>query len=239
VKIDQENLGIALDIFYQMLATGTIKKSEHPRHFMRYEQESEIREILEFSAERFGLFVCGYKDAIYLSPGINNQVFGLTNSEIKLELGRGFNNPEMYAVFFIMHVIVAEFYRESIYDTHRPNLPKEYLLDTLNRKVQAMAELEDLNKTSEEYEFNFKVVKDLWNSLTKTEFRDDSDEIKQRGVGSKVTLINETVKFMKKQGLVEEHNDAIYLTDRFKAMVAVAYNNHSIQSDITDFIDSL
>ena len=54
-----------------------------------------------------------------------------------------------------------------------------------------------------------------------------------------MVLINETVKFMRKQGLVEEHNNAIYLTDRCKAIITVAYNRSDVQSEITDFIESL
>jgi hypothetical protein len=240
VKFEKENLGIALDMLYQMLSTGSIERTTNPQHFMRYEQESEVREALDFCAERFGLHICGRGDAIYLSPGVGNHIFGYTNEDIKNELGRGFKNPEMYTVFFIMHVIVSEFYKESFHDTHRINIPKNYLMETIEAKIRALSDFEDLDKTSEEYKFNFREIKDLWDSLPKVEFRDASDnEIKQKGTGSKLTLINETVMFMKRHRLVDEHNNAIYPTERFKAIVSEAYNRSDIQTDIIEFIEDL
>ena len=85
MNFDKENMGIALEMMYHMLADGEIEKSEYPQHFMQYEKESEIREALDFCAEKFGLYVCGRGDAIYLSPGIGNKVFGMTNEEVKYD----------------------------------------------------------------------------------------------------------------------------------------------------------
>jgi hypothetical protein len=240
VKFEKENLGIALDMLYQMLSTGSIERFAYPKHFMRYEQESEIREALDFCAEKFGLYVCGRGDSIFLSAGVGNRVFGYTNEDIKNELGRGFKNPEMYTVFFIMNVIVSEFYKESFHDTHRINLPKNYLIGIVEAKIRALSDFEDLDKISEGYKFNFREIKDLWDSLPNVEFRDDSDnEIKQKGTSSKIAIINETVMFMKKHRLVDEHNNAVYPTERFKSIVSEAYNRSDIQTDIIEFIDDL
>lgn len=239
MEYKRENLEVAMDMLSCMLETGSVTRTEHPREFIRYDQDAEVRDSLDLFTEKLGLLVCEYKDALYLSPGINNQFLGLSNTEIKNELGKGFKNPEMYTAFFIMHVIVTEFYREAVHETFRLNLPKDRLLESVETRVKAMASLDSLENVSEEYRFNFKAIYDVWTSLPMTEFRDDSDEIKQRGVGSKMVLINETVKFMRKQGLVEEHNNAIYLTDRCKAIITVAYNRSDVQSEITDFIESL
>lgn len=239
MEYKRENLEIAMDMLSCMLETGSVTRSEHPREFIRYDQDAEVRDALDLFTEKLGLLVCEYKDALYLSSGVNNRVLGFSNTEIKNELGKGFNNPEMYTAFFIMHVLVTEFYPAAVHETFRLKLSKDRLLESVETKVKAMAGLEDLESISEEYHFNFKTIYDLWTSLPKTEFKDDSDEIKQRGVGSKRTLVNETVKFMRKQGLVEEHDNAIYLTDRCKAIIAVAYNRSDVQSEISDFIDSL
>lgn len=239
MQFTEEKLGTALDMLARMLETGSISKNEYPREFMRYDQEHEVREALEFITEKLGLFMCGYQDSLYLCPGINNRVFQLSNTDIKTDLGRGFNNPEMYMVFFIMHVIITEFYREAVHDTYRLKLPKDLLLESVDKKVKAMSELQDLERVSEEYQFNFKTIQEVWIRLPKTELKDDSDEIKQRGTGSKVTMINATIKFMMQHELVVEHEDAIYLTDRCKAIIAEAYNRSEIQTGIADFIDEL
>jgi hypothetical protein len=102
-----------------------------------------------------------------------------------------------------------------------------------------MMDLEDLESTSDHYHFNFKQIADIWNSLPKTEFKEDSEEVKQRGSSSKLALINQTAKFMKKQGLIDENNDAIYLTDRCKAIIGEAYNRSEIRVEISNFIEGL
>ncbi len=240
MKFDRENLGTALEMLYYMLAEGSITRKDHPKKFLRYDQEGEVREALEFCAEKHNLLVCRYNDSLYLSPGVQNRVFGLSNAEIRSSLGRGFNNPEMYTVFFIIHVLITEFYHESAYDAYVEKISKNNLLLAVEKRITAMGALEDLEGVSEEYQFNFKVIHDLWSSLPAVEFKkDDPDEMKQRGVSSKVTLINETIAFLEKNLLVKEHDDAVYLTPRCKAIIREVYSNREVQDAITLFIDGL
>ncbi|WP_370575879.1 DUF6063 family protein [Methanomethylovorans sp.] len=239
MKYDKEKLTTALDILYYMLSTNSLEQSKCPKYYLIYEQDAEVRDALELCTERFGLYLCRRDNALYLSSGVGNKVFGVTNADIKYELGKGFNNPEMYTVFFIMHIIVTEFYEESMYDTHRQKLPKDYLLETIDSKIRAMSDFEDLQKLSEDYKFNFSEIKELWDSLPTRELRENSDDEKQKGTGSKITMMNETIYFMEKHDLVIEHNNAVYPTNRFKAVIAEAYNNQDIQKDIREFIESL
>ena len=240
MKFDRENLGTALEMLHCMLAEGSIARKDHPKEFLRYDQEAEVREALEFCAEKHDLLVCRYNDALYLSPGVQNRVFGLSNAEIRSSLGRGFNNPGMYTVFFIIHVLITEFYHESAYDAYVEKVTKTNLLTAVEKKMQAMGAIQDLEKTGEEYQFNFKVIYDLWSSLPAVEFKkDDPDEKKQWGVSSKSTLINETIAFLEKNQLAKEHDNAVYLTPRCKAIIREVYSNREVQDAITLFIDGL
>jgi hypothetical protein len=239
MKIEQDNLGTSIDILSIILEMGSLTRRDNPREFLQYDQEPEVRDSLNFLADKLGLLICEQRDALYISPGINNRTFSLSNTEIKRELGIGFNNPMMYTAFFIMHVIVTEFYKEATKDTYRGKLSKNDLLESVDKKVKAMMDLEDLESTSDHYHFNFKQIADIWNSLPKTEFKEDSEEVKQRGSSSKLALINQTAKFMKKQGLIDENNDAIYLTDRCKAIIGEAYNRSEIRTEIANFIEGL
>ncbi len=239
MKYDKEKVTRALDIMYYMLCENSLKQSECPDHYNLYEQDGDVREVLELCAQRFGLFICKRDRALYLSAGVSNKVFGMSNAEIKYELGRGFNNTQMYTVFFIMHIVVNEFYEESMTDTHRQKIPKESLLESINSTIKAMEELEDIQAVSEEYKFNFQDIKEFWDSLPPRELRKDCDDEKQRGVGSQLTIVNETIKFMEKHDLVVEHNNAIYPTDRFKAVIAGAYNDPEIRRGLKDMIEEL
>ena len=63
MKFDRENLGTALEMLYHMLAEGSITRKSHPKEFLHYDQEAEVREALEFCAEKHNLLVCRYDDA--------------------------------------------------------------------------------------------------------------------------------------------------------------------------------
>ena len=146
----------------------------------------------------------------------------------------------MYTVFFIIHILITEFYHESAYDAYVEKVSKNNLLLAVEKKITAMGALEDLEGVSEEYQFNFKLIHDLWSSLPAAEFKkDDPDEMKQRGVSSKVTLINETIAFLERNLLVKEHDGAVYLTPRCKAIIREVYSNREVQDAITLFIDGL
>ena len=75
MKFDEANLGVALEIFYCILKEGALTRADHPCEFLRYDQEAEVREALEFCARKQGLILCRSMNAFYLSPGINNPVF--------------------------------------------------------------------------------------------------------------------------------------------------------------------
>lgn len=236
---EKEYMEIALEMIYGMLKDGVIEKKDYPNHFMQYEKEDEVREILDLCAEKFGLHVCGRGDEIFLSPGIGNKVFGMTNEEIKNSMFRGGKNAHMYTAFFIMHVMVGEFYTESMYDTPRRNLPITYLTDTVDAKIRSLADFEDIDEISKEYKFNFREMKDLWESLSKADIDVDTGKEKEGGIGTRVGLIYETMKFMKKHQLIDLHAGAVYPLPRFKAMVSEAYSNTAVQTDILEFIDDL
>lgn len=236
---DKEHMGTALEMMYYMLKDGVIEKKDYPNHFIQYERESDIREALDFCAEKFRLYVCGRGDEIFLSPGIDNKVFGMTNEEIKNDMLRGGKNAHMYTAFFIIHVMIGEFYTESMYDTPRRNLPITYLTDTVDTKIRSLADFEDIEGISKDYKFNFKEVKDLWDSLPKADIDIDTGKEKEGGIGTRVGLIYETMKFMKKHQLIDLNAGAVYPLPRFKAMVSEAYNNTEIQLDILEFIENL
>lgn len=239
MQYEKEHIEIALEMIYTILKDGSVEKNIHPDHFMRYERDSEIREVLDICAEKFRLYVCERGDSIFLSPGINNKVFGMTNEEIKNDMFRGGKNAHMYTAFFIMHVLIGEFYAESMYDTPQRNRPITYITDMVDAKIKSLADLEDIDGISKEYKFNFREVKDLWESLYKADIDMDTGKAKEGGIGTRVGLIYETLKFMTKHQLITIHADAIYPLPRFKAMVSEAYSNTEVQTDILEFIEDL
>ena len=174
-----------------------------------------------------------------MSAGVGNRVLVILMKMLKMNSGEDSKTPKCTQSFH-NECNSKRILQRILSDTLRINLPKNYLIGIIEAKIRALSDFEDLDKISEEYKFNFREIKDLWDSLPNVEFRDDSDiEIKQKGTSSKTAIINETVIFMKKHRLVDEHNNAVYPTERFKAIVSEAYNRSDVQTDIIEFIDDL
>ena len=240
MEFNQETLKIAIDMLSQIInkkGDFSFDKSEQS-WFLKHEHESEIMEAFSFLAEEMGLIVCERNDVIYLSPGVNNSIFSMTNEEIRDRLGKRFTNIDMYASFFIMHVIISEFYRESLPDTHLVFLSTSDLLDAVDEKINAMSDLLHLDEVSEDLKFNFVEIRDLWQGLQSVQRRRENDEFVQKGKSSKLALINTTLNFMREEGLIAVSNDVIYLTDRFKAIIDRAYRHKDVHFGITEFINN-
>ncbi|TFH46907.1 MAG: hypothetical protein E4G94_01360 [ANME-2 cluster archaeon] len=241
MNFDQDTLEIAIDMLSQIVSKKgdfSFDKTKQP-WFLKHEKENDIMEAFNFLAEKWGLIVCERNDIIYLSPGINNSIFGMNNEEIRKRLANTFGNSQMYTSFFIMHVLISEFYRESLPDTHRVFLSVTELIDTIDRKMNAMYELVELENISEDLKFNFGEIRDLWFGLQTAQLNKDTDKFVQFGKKSKYAVINTTLNFMDEQDLIVNSNNDIYLTDRFKAIIDRAYRHKDVNFGITEFITDL
>jgi hypothetical protein len=232
-------------IAFQMLTEILRKNGEYSLDitkqswYLNPELESEVMEAFGFITKQMGLIICERNKVIYLSPGVDNPVYGMALEEIKTQLSQSFTNLHVYTAFFIIHVIITEFYKESMPETQRAFILKSDLIDVIDAKIDALSTHADLDKLSEEHNYNFSEIRDMWKELPVIMHRKDRDEPIETGKGSRYSLVNTTLKFLISQDLVHIQEDMIRLTERFKAVIDNAYSHEQVQSGIAQLIESL
>lgn len=235
----------SMEIAFEMLTEILRKNGEYSLDlskkswYLNPEQESEIMEAFGFIIKQMGLIMCERNKVIYLSPGVDNPVYGMTLEEIKTQLSPSFTNLHVYTAFFIIHVITTEFYKESMPETQRAFILKSDLINAIDNKVDALSTHTELDKLSEEHNYNFSEIRDLWKELPVVKRRENRDELIETGKSSRYALVNTTLKFLEAQDLVHVQEDMIRLTERFKAIIDNAYRNEQVQYGIAQMIESL
>ncbi|KKG07772.1 DUF6063 family protein [Methanosarcina sp. 2.H.A.1B.4] len=241
MTFEKKSMEIAFEMLTEILRKNGVYSLDLSKKSwcLNPEQESEIMEAFEFIIKQMGLIMCVRNKVIYLSPGVDNPVYGMTLEEIKVQLSQSFTNLHVYTAFFIIHVIITEFYKESMPETQRAFILKSDLINAINTKVDALSTHTELDKLSEEHNYNFSEIRDLWKELPVIMHRKGRDDPIETGKSSRYALVNTTLKFLEAQDLVHVQEDMIRLTERFKAIIDNAYRNEQVQYGIAQVIESL
>ena len=100
--MEQRNLEKALDV-YAALITGQEISRSNPDTRDLYEEfyaNAAVYDIVTKMMKKLNLNLYEYQDAVYLTAGEGNRVFGYTNDDMKRLLGLRLNR-ELYMVYFI------------------------------------------------------------------------------------------------------------------------------------------
>ena len=123
-------------------------------------------------------------------------------------------NEDIYLMYFIILTIITCFYRESGLNSPRSYLGLDELIETINIKFQSLVK-EDIEKISEENEYNFRDVKKVWERLP------DAREDINSGKNDKISFVKLVLNFMQEENLIffDEERRIISITTRFKSIV--------------------
>ena len=143
-----------------------------------------------------------------------NKVFGYSNEDLKKKIKILNKNEDIYLMYFIILTIITCFYRESGLNSPRSYLGLDELIETINIKFQSLVK-EDIEKISEENEYNFRDVKKVWERLP------DAREDINSGKNDKISFVKLVLNFMQEENLIffDEERRIISITTRFKSIV--------------------
>ena len=112
--MEKRNFERAIEIYTKLIMGERVsnKKGENPELYEDYSQNSEIYEMITIMLRNMNLNLYEYQEALYLTAGDGNRVFGYTNEELKKLIGLR-NNRELYLCYFIIYHIILAFYSES------------------------------------------------------------------------------------------------------------------------------
>ncbi len=214
--MEERSLDKALDI-YSALMTGREISRKNPDTRDLYEEfysNGAVYDITTKLFKKLNLSLYEYKDAIYVSPGEGNRVFGYTNDDMKRILGLRLNK-ELYMVYFIMYNVLLCFYQDSSSYQTREYLKQEEIIEQVTTYLSAITEDLSVYSMNEMEEDSFKTLALLWDELPPA----TSEDKNRASRASRVGYVKLALNFMVSSKLFIEIDDRYYPTDRFHAIV--------------------
>jgi len=200
----KDSLNIALEIINTLLQNKEIKKSENTELYQQYVGNDEVESLCDMIAEKMGFNIYRLDNTLNLCVMIENKVFGYSNEDLKKKIKILNKNEDIYLMYFIILTIITCFYRESGLNSPRSYLGLDELIETINIKFQSLVK-EDIEKISEENEYNFRDAREDINS----------------GKNDKISFVKLVLNFMQEENLIffDEERRIISITTRFKSIV--------------------
>lgn len=216
--MEERSLDKALDI-YSALVTGKEVSRSNPDTRELYEEfysNSAVYDITTRLFKKLNLSIFEYNDAIYVSPGEGNRVFGYTNDDMKRILGLRLNK-ELYMIYFVMYVALLSFYQDSASYQTKEYVKSEDIIEQISDFLSPITKDISVYSMGELEAESFKTIALLWDELPAVTF-DDKDK-NRASKASRIGYVKLAFNFMVSSKLFIEVEDRYYPTDRFKAIV--------------------
>lgn len=216
--MEERSLEKALDI-YAALVTGQEISRSNPDTRELYEEfysNASVYDITMRMMKKLNLSLYEYNEAIYVSPGDGNRVFGYTNDDMKRILGLRLNK-ELYMVYFIMYNGLLLFYQDSASYQVKEYVRLEDVLEQVTNYLAAITADLSVYTMDSLTEESFKTLALLWDELPVVTSEDKEKNRASRA--SRSGYVKLTFNFLVSQRLFVEVEDRYYPTDRFKAIV--------------------
>ena len=230
----------ALDIFKVLLARQEISRENDRYLYEEYLYNGEVEEMVKFIAEKLELEIYNYNDKIFMTPGIDNKLFGYTNEELRGSISHINSNPGLYTAYFVMLVLITLFYKQSGPDTNRRFVDLTELADTTSKKFEALIELDNLESVSSEHAFNFADVAKVWKGKAFAK-QTKTGEISEIAPTTKYGFVYGVCRFLEEQKLIKIVKDQGWIvpTDRFKGIIYNFFEDKGNKSLLLEFVSNL
>lgn len=216
--MDNRNLEKAIEIFGTLVSGEEISKEagKNVELYEEYNNNMEVNNILDVITKKLNLRLYEYNDAIYISGGDHNKVFGFTNEELKRVIGVKLNK-ELYLCYFIIYQIITKFYNDSANYTYIEYVKIEDVISAVDSAFINIISDINIFVKSEVEENSFKALAILWDEMP-VSGNDDGLGIKASR-STKAGFVKLVFNFMISQGLFLESEERYYPKKRLKAIV--------------------
>ncbi|MGV8980775.1 DUF6063 family protein [Clostridium sp.] len=215
--MDNWNMEKALELFSKLITGENVSTKENTDLYEEYNSNMEMYNIFGSMIDKLNLTLYQYKNALYITAGEKNKVFGYTNEELRKMLGLRVNK-ELYMCYFIIYNIITLFYKDSSSYTFQEYIKIEDVLSNVDGSLSSIISKLDVIVKNELEENSFKAIALLWEELPLTHSNDLSLNIRAYK-SSKLGYIKIVLNFLKEQNLFIEVEERYYANDRFKAVI--------------------
>ena len=214
--MENRNLEKALDIVSALfMGESVASKGNNAMLYEEYSHNSEVYDGVMQIFKKLDINLYEYNDALFISSGSNNRVFGFSNEELKRIMGLRLNK-ELFLTYFIMYNIITEFYRDSAGSTYLEYLRTEDVIRAVNASLGGMIDHSKGIIMEETEADSFKALALLWDELPDVSVEDKSGQ--RAAKNSRTGFIKLTFNFLVSQNLFTEAEERYYPTDRFRAI---------------------
>lgn len=233
----KEQLQSALRITNLLLQNKAIGITSEYDLYTLYISDMTIQELVYTILESYGLTLIEYKKSLYVSPGIDNVLFGYKNEELRNMMNLD-TNKELYLCYFIMYTVMTIFYKESSFATYKDYITSTEVVD----RVTAILEAFTVEETSNEEEYAFSTLKAFWEDLTQISLHQTEENLESlRRTNSQFFFVTRSLHFLTMQNLLikneKEHN---YMpTEKFKALIADYFDNREVKNALMHYAETL
>ncbi len=216
--MEQKNLEKAAELLAALL-TGEPVEAEGGKNAGLYEayyESGEVSDALELMLKKLNLRVYAYNNALYVSVGERNRVFGYSNEDLKRLMGLRLNK-ELYLCYYLIYQAAACFYQDSATYNYTEYIRAEDLMEAVNRSLAGM--ISKLHRFSSETpeEQSFTALALLWDELPV--IANEEAQGIRAGRSSKSGFIKLVFNFLVSQGLFTEAQERYYPTSRMHALI--------------------
>lgn len=213
----------ALDIVSALMSGNEVKRNgENANLYEEFALGTEVYDQVTTIFQKLNIDLYEYNNALYISAGDNNKVFGYTNEELKREIGVKLNR-ELYLCYFIIYQIISIFYKDAGNRNYTEYIKSESVIFAVDRGLLGIVKkLRELSLDEVE-ENSFQEIAMVWEDmpLTQTE-----DAVARASRGSKTGFVKLVFNFMVSQGLLVEAEGRYYPKERLKALIENYYDAH-------------
>lgn len=216
--MEERSLDKALDIYSALITGQEISRSNSDTRelYEDFYSNSAVYDITTKLMKKLNLSIYEYNEAIYLTAGEGNRIFGYTNDDMKRQLGLRLNR-ELYMVYFIMYNALLSFYQDSASYQVKEYVKQEDIMEQVGTYLSAITSDLSVYSMGELEADSFKSIALLWDELPVVT-SDDKDK-NRASRASRTGYVKLTFNFLISQKLFAEVEDRYYPTDRFKAIV--------------------
>ena len=223
--MENRNLEKALDIMSKLMMGETVgAKGSNAMLYEEYSHNSEVYDALKLALKSLNINLYEYNNALFISAGNENRIFGFSNEELKRVMGLRLNK-ELYMTYFIMYNMITEFYKDSSSSTYLEYLRIEDVIRAVDASLSGLIDhsmgivMEEAEKDS------FKALALLWDELPIVSIEDKNGV--RAAKNSKSGFVKLTFNFLIQQNFFTESEERYYPTDRFRAVAENYFEENS------------
>lgn len=238
--IQKDSFTNAQRMVAELLKKGKISAEENRTLYEMYLTSTNIQWLVGAILESYDIELIEHNKALYITPGVDNKIFGYKNEEIKQLLGVA-NNNEMYVCYFIIYCIIITFYKETTYFTYKDYITNVEVVERVDGTLRGIVsnEQEGNNQLGDD-ERSLMALREFWLNLDELPPNATEEQIHTtKKTETKYFYVNKTLNFLTSEDiLIKNTLERTYMpTDKLRGLIADYFDRREVKNVLMNFAE--